>query len=83
MKSQTARSGEYGGYGMTAMFLSFCQKMCRIEENVGLRTVVTQQSVIFAPHLRSFSSHIFSQAAQNIAVKSEISLMQGSTNASK
>jgi hypothetical protein len=44
-------------------------KLCGFQGRVGERAVVMKESVVVAPKLRSFSSHIFSQAPQNFTVK--------------
>jgi hypothetical protein len=36
---------------------------------VGRRVVVIKELVVVAPKFQSFSSHIFSQASQNVTVK--------------
>jgi hypothetical protein len=35
----------------------------------GRRVILMKEPVVVAPKFRSFSSHIFSQASQNVAVK--------------
>jgi hypothetical protein len=44
-------------------------KHCGFQGRVGGRVVVKKEPVVVEPKLRSFSSHIFSQASQNITVK--------------
>jgi hypothetical protein len=55
-KSKGAKSDEYGGCGTIAM-------------RVGGQTVVMKKPVVVATKFRSFSSHIFSQASQNLTIK--------------
>jgi hypothetical protein len=45
------------------------QKLCGYQRHVGGRVVMMKEPVVVAPKFRYFSSHIFSQAPQNITVK--------------
>jgi hypothetical protein len=44
-------------------------KLCEVQERVGGRVVVMKEPVVVAAKFRCFSSHISSQASQNITVK--------------
>jgi hypothetical protein len=44
-------------------------KLRGFQGHVGGRIVVMKEPVVVAPKFRSFSSHIFSQASQNVMVK--------------
>jgi hypothetical protein len=44
-------------------------KLCGFQEHVGGHVAVMKEPVVVVPKFRSFSSHIFSQAYQNITVK--------------
>jgi hypothetical protein len=42
---------------------------CGFQGRVGVHVFVMKEPVVVAPKFRSFSSHIFSKASQNIIVK--------------
>jgi hypothetical protein len=44
-------------------------KLCGFQGSVGGRVVVMKEPVVVAPMFRSFSSHIFFQASQNVTVR--------------
>jgi hypothetical protein len=44
-------------------------KLCGFHGRVGWRVVMMKEPVVVAPKFWSFSSHIFSQASQNVTVK--------------
>jgi hypothetical protein len=44
-------------------------KLCGFQKRVSAHVVVMKEPVVVAPKFRSFSSHIFSQASQNVIVK--------------
>jgi hypothetical protein len=44
-------------------------KLCGVQGRVGGHVVVMKEPVVGAPKFPSFSSHIFSQASQNVTVK--------------
>jgi hypothetical protein len=44
-------------------------KLCGFQGHVGGHTVMMKEPVVVAPKFWSFSSHIFSQASQNVTVK--------------
>jgi hypothetical protein len=45
------------------------QKLCGFQGRVCGRVVMMKEPVVVAPKFQSFSSHIFSQASQNVTVK--------------
>jgi hypothetical protein len=44
-------------------------RLCRFQGCVGRYVIVMKEPVVVAPKFRSFSSHIFPQASQNVTVK--------------
>jgi hypothetical protein len=44
-------------------------KLCGFRGRVCDRVVIMKERVVIGPKFRSFSSHIFSQASQNVTVK--------------
>jgi hypothetical protein len=54
-------------------------KLCGFQGRVGRRVVVMKESVVVAPMFRLFSSHIFSQASQNVKVKAGLTVVLGGT----
>jgi hypothetical protein len=44
-------------------------KLCGFQGCVGRRVVVMKEPIVVVPKFWSFSSHIFSQASQNVTVK--------------
>jgi hypothetical protein len=44
-------------------------ELCGFQARVGGRVVMMKEPIMVAPKFRSFSSHIFSQASQNVTVK--------------
>jgi hypothetical protein len=44
-------------------------KPCGVQGRVGWPVVLIKEPVVVAPKFRSYSSHIFSQASQNVTVK--------------
>jgi hypothetical protein len=44
-------------------------KLCGFQGHVGRCVFTMKEPVVVAPKFRTFSSHIFSQASQNITVK--------------
>jgi hypothetical protein len=50
------------------------RKLCGFQGRVGGRVVAMKEPVVVAPKFRYFASHIFSQASQNVTVKSELTV---------
>jgi hypothetical protein len=46
-----------------------CHKLCGFQGHVGRCIVVTKEPAVAVPKFWSFSTHIFSQASQNVTVK--------------
>jgi hypothetical protein len=44
-------------------------KLCGLQGHIGGRVVLMKEPIAIAPKFWSFSSHIFSQASQNVTVK--------------
>jgi hypothetical protein len=66
-KSQGAKWGEYGGWGMTAIF--FRQKLLGEDGSVRRGVVMVKQPGLFSPKFGATSSHVFTQSPQNFAVE--------------
>jgi hypothetical protein len=64
-KSQGAKSEEYGGWGMAAVFF---QKLLGEDGVVRRRVVMAKQPSLFSPMFGATCLHVFTQSAQNFAV---------------
>jgi len=66
-KSQDAKSGEYGGWGITKI-LFFRHKLVGEDESVRRGVVMVKQPGLFSPKLGAKSSHFYVPSPQNFAV---------------